>query len=94
MRRDLTTSYPASKYVGIEQSISYGASGKTILASTAGIVDTGTTLTLISSGKSCSGLFHHSEYWLLRRDCRCVRSVQSRNGRCVGRHDRALAYHA
>ncbi|KJA16831.1 hypothetical protein HYPSUDRAFT_147208 [Hypholoma sublateritium FD-334 SS-4] len=43
----ITTTSPASQYWGIDQSISYG--GTTILSSTAGIVDTGTTLVLIAS---------------------------------------------
>jgi hypothetical protein len=43
----LTTTYPASYYWGINESITYGAT--TILAETAGIVDTGTTLILIAS---------------------------------------------
>ncbi|KAJ7444588.1 aspartic peptidase A1 [Mycena galericulata] len=44
----LTTTSPASEFWGINQSIKYGTS-TTILASTAGIVDTGTTLLLIAS---------------------------------------------
>jgi saccharopepsin len=44
----LTTTSPASYYWGIDQSISYG--GTTILSSTAGVVDTGTTLILIATG--------------------------------------------
>ncbi|KAG2137226.1 acid protease [Suillus cothurnatus] len=43
----LTTTFPASSYWGINQSISYGRS--TILSETAGIVDTGTTLVMIAS---------------------------------------------
>jgi hypothetical protein len=43
----LTTTYPASYYWGINESITYGST--TILAETAGIVDTGTTLILIAS---------------------------------------------
>ncbi|KAG1724851.1 aspartic peptidase domain-containing protein [Suillus lakei] len=43
----LTTTYPASYYWGINESITYGAT--TILSATAGIVDTGTTLILIAS---------------------------------------------
>ncbi|KAG2069581.1 acid protease [Suillus decipiens] len=43
----LTTTSPASTYWGIDQSITYGSS--TILSTTAGIVDTGTTLILIAS---------------------------------------------
>ncbi|KAG1810919.1 aspartic peptidase domain-containing protein [Suillus subaureus] len=43
----LTTTSPSSEYWGIDQSITYGSS--TILSATAGIVDTGTTLTLIAT---------------------------------------------
>ncbi|GJE89616.1 aspartic peptidase A1 [Phanerochaete sordida] len=43
----LTKTSPASEYWGINQSITYGSTS--ILSSTAGIVDTGTTLTLIAS---------------------------------------------
>lgn len=43
----ITTVSPASEYWGIDQSISYGSSS--ILSSTAGIVDTGTTLVMIAS---------------------------------------------
>ncbi|KAJ7040410.1 aspartic peptidase A1 [Mycena alexandri] len=45
----LTTTSPARDYWGINQSITYGTSGTSILASTAGIVDTGTTLVLIAT---------------------------------------------
>ena len=44
----LTTTSPASTFWGIDQSIFYGAD--VILSSTAGIVDTGTTLILIATG--------------------------------------------
>ncbi|KAH0838084.1 aspartic proteinase [Lanmaoa asiatica] len=43
----LTTTYPAAYYWGINESVTYG--GTTILAETAGIVDTGTTLILLAS---------------------------------------------
>ncbi|KAG8221343.1 acid protease [Butyriboletus roseoflavus] len=43
----ITTTSPASNYWGIDQSISYA--GTTIMSSTAGIVDTGSTLILIAS---------------------------------------------
>ena len=49
VRSPLTGTSPASNYWGINQSITYGSSGTTILDSTAGIVDTGTTLVLIAS---------------------------------------------
>ena len=42
---------PASEFFGIDQSITYGTS-TSILTNTAGVVDTGTTLTLISTGAS------------------------------------------
>ncbi|PCH37388.1 aspartic peptidase A1 [Wolfiporia cocos MD-104 SS10] len=43
----ITSSSPANKYVGIDQSVSYG--DVEILSKTAGIVDTGTTLLMLSS---------------------------------------------
>ncbi|KAG1904485.1 aspartic peptidase domain-containing protein [Suillus fuscotomentosus] len=43
----ITTTYPSSTYWGINQSISYGST--TIMSSTAGIVDTGTTFVYIAS---------------------------------------------
>ncbi|KAI1786237.1 acid protease [Ganoderma leucocontextum] len=45
----ITSTSPASDYVGIDQSITYGSAGTTILSSTAGITDTGTTLVLLAS---------------------------------------------
>ncbi|KAK2464677.1 hypothetical protein APHAL10511_003253 [Amanita phalloides] len=43
----VTSTYPSSAYWGINESITYGS--RTILSSTAGIVDTGTTLILIAT---------------------------------------------
>lgn len=45
----ITTTSPAKYYWGINQAITYGSSGTSILSTTAGIVDTGTTLILIAS---------------------------------------------
>ncbi|RPD60570.1 acid protease [Lentinus tigrinus ALCF2SS1-7] len=45
----ITSTSPASNYVGIDQAITYGSAGIPILNSTAGITDTGTTLLLIAS---------------------------------------------
>ncbi|KAF5380689.1 hypothetical protein D9757_007041 [Collybiopsis confluens] len=45
----ITSTSPASNYWGIDQSVTYGDSGTTILDTTAGIVDTGTTLLLIAT---------------------------------------------
>jgi len=45
----LTTTSPASEYWGMNQSITYGTDNTPILTNTAGIVDTGTTLTLIAT---------------------------------------------
>lgn len=44
----ITSTSPASKYWGIDQTVTYG-SGTTILNSTSGIVDTGTTLLLLAT---------------------------------------------
>ena len=44
----VTSTLPSSEFWGINQAITYGST--TILSSTAGIVDTGTTLLLIASG--------------------------------------------
>ena len=44
----ITSTFPASEFVGIDQTIAFG--NQTILTSS-GIVDTGTTLLLIASGK-------------------------------------------
>jgi Eukaryotic aspartyl protease len=46
----ITGTSRASKYWGIDQSITYGSSGQIILNLSAGIVDTGTTLILIATG--------------------------------------------
>ncbi|KAG9312018.1 acid protease [Chiua virens] len=43
----LTTTFPSSRFWGIDQSITYGDT--TVLTSTSGIVDTGTTLILIAT---------------------------------------------
>ncbi|KAH9934531.1 acid protease [Epithele typhae] len=45
----ITSTSPASYYVGIDQSITYGSSNIPILSTTAGITDTGTTLVYIAS---------------------------------------------
>ncbi|KZT43813.1 acid protease [Sistotremastrum suecicum HHB10207 ss-3] len=45
----ITGTSPANEFWGINESITYGTSNTAILSSTAGIVDTGTTLILISS---------------------------------------------
>ncbi|KAK0233810.1 aspartic peptidase A1 [Armillaria fumosa] len=66
----VTSTYPASVYWGIDESITYGTS-TTILSSTAGIVDTGTTLVYIASNaftkyKSATGATLDSSTGLLR----------------------------
>ncbi|EMD33953.1 hypothetical protein CERSUDRAFT_76121 [Gelatoporia subvermispora B] len=45
----ITTTAPANTYVGIDQSITYGSSGLTILTETAGIIDTGSTLLYLAT---------------------------------------------
>ena len=49
----VTSTLPSSEFWGINQAITYGST--TILSSTAGIVDTGTTLLLIASGALTMG---------------------------------------
>lgn len=46
----LTETEPASAFVGINQTVTYGSSGTMILDNMAGITDTGTTLLLLASG--------------------------------------------
>lgn len=48
--RPITSTSPANEFVGIDQTITYGAAGTPILPMTSGITDTGTTLLLIASG--------------------------------------------
>ncbi|KAL5527985.1 hypothetical protein ACEPAG_6786 [Sanghuangporus baumii] len=45
----ITSTSPASAYWGVDQSITYGSSGTEVLSSTAGIVDTGTTLIFLAT---------------------------------------------
>ncbi|KII89978.1 hypothetical protein PLICRDRAFT_29152 [Plicaturopsis crispa FD-325 SS-3] len=64
----ITSTSPASEYWGIDQTVSYGS--KTILDSTAGIVDTGTTLVLLATDafdayKSATGATEDSTTGLL-----------------------------
>ena len=50
--RPITTTSPASRYVGFEQTVSYGDADRVILSKSAGITDTGTTLVLLATGAS------------------------------------------
>ncbi|EIW52039.1 acid protease [Trametes versicolor FP-101664 SS1] len=45
----ITSASPANTFVGIDQTVTYGAAGTTVLAATSGITDTGTTLLLLAS---------------------------------------------
>ena len=45
----ITKQSPAKHYWGLDQTITYGSSGANVLSSTAGILDTGTTLTLLAT---------------------------------------------
>ena len=45
----ITSTAPASNYWGIDQNLSYGDGGETLLSGSAGIVDTGTTLLMIAT---------------------------------------------
>ncbi|KAF7299716.1 Acid protease [Mycena chlorophos] len=45
----ITSTSPASEYWGVDQSVTYGQDGTSILSLTSGIVDTGTTLLLLAT---------------------------------------------
>ncbi|KAI0826845.1 acid protease [Trametes gibbosa] len=45
----ITSTQPASMYWGIDQDVSYGSDGTSLLSGSAGIVDTGTTLLLLAT---------------------------------------------
>ena len=45
----ITATSPANEFFGLDQTITYGDSGTTVLPSTAGITDTGTTLVLLET---------------------------------------------
>ncbi|KAL5514599.1 hypothetical protein ACEPAG_1915 [Sanghuangporus baumii] len=45
----ITSTSPSNEFFGIDQSITYGTKESTILGASSGIVDTGTTLTLLAS---------------------------------------------
>ncbi|KAF7436454.1 hypothetical protein PC9H_003287 [Pleurotus ostreatus] len=77
----ITTTFPASEFWGINQSIRYGAS-TSILSSTAGIVDTGTTLVLIASDalsryRSATGAVNDANTGLLRITAAQFANLQS-----------------
>ncbi|EKM61628.1 uncharacterized protein PHACADRAFT_135435 [Phanerochaete carnosa HHB-10118-sp] len=78
----LTNTSPASEYWGINESITYGSTS--ILSSTAGIVDTGTTLTLIASNalqkyQKATGATLDSTTGLLRVSSSQFNSLQNLN---------------
>ncbi|KAJ8457168.1 hypothetical protein ONZ45_g18421 [Pleurotus djamor] len=66
----ITSTFPASRYWGVNQSIRYGSSTP-ILSATAGIVDTGTTLILLASDaldnyRNVTGAVYDDKTGLLR----------------------------
>jgi saccharopepsin len=65
----ITSTYPSSRSWGIDQSIRYG--GTVILSNTAGIVDTGTTLILIATGR-CPTLRQQNS---ANTQFRCLRQI-------------------
>ncbi|KAI9452797.1 aspartic peptidase A1 [Lactarius psammicola] len=76
-----TGTFPASEFWGIDQSIRYGAS-TTILSTTAGIVDTGTTLILIATDafnryKTATGAVNDAATGLLRITSTQFNNLQS-----------------
>ncbi|KAH9952696.1 aspartic peptidase domain-containing protein [Lactifluus volemus] len=50
----ITSTSPASRYWGIDQGITYGSSGESILSLTSGIVDTGTTLIHLATAEEAT----------------------------------------
>ncbi|TCD61549.1 hypothetical protein EIP91_008260 [Steccherinum ochraceum] len=77
----ITRTSPASAYWGIDQSVRYG-SNTNILSSTAGIVDTGTTLTLLASDaikryQSATGAVLDNSTGLLRLTTAQFQKLQS-----------------
>ncbi|KAI0094424.1 aspartic peptidase A1 [Irpex rosettiformis] len=77
----ITKTSPASEFWGIDQTIRYGAS-TSILSSTAGIVDTGTTLTLIATDafnryRSATGAVLDNNTGLLRLTTAQFANLQS-----------------
>ncbi|KAI0649653.1 aspartic proteinase precursor [Trametes meyenii] len=67
----VTSTSPASAYVGIDQTITYGSANTPILDATAGITDTGTTLVLLASDaitayKAATGAVDDSNTGLLK----------------------------
>ncbi|KAH8099771.1 acid protease [Cristinia sonorae] len=77
----ITRTSPASEFWGIDQTIRFGAS-TSILSSTAGIVDTGTTLTLIASDalaryQRATGAVFDNNTGLLRLTTAQFNSLQS-----------------
>lgn len=53
----ITSTSPANEFVGIDQTVTYGTAGTPILAQTAGIADTGTTLLLLATGASLARFY-------------------------------------
>ncbi|KAI0363762.1 aspartic proteinase precursor [Pilatotrama ljubarskyi] len=78
----LTTTAPASTFVGIDQSLTYGSANTVILPTAAGIVDTGTTLILLASDYfaaylGASGAKHDLKTGFLRINPDQVSNLQS-----------------
>ncbi|EIM92896.1 aspartic peptidase A1 [Stereum hirsutum FP-91666 SS1] len=85
----LTTTSPASEFWGISQSITYGTAGTSILSTTAGIVDTGTTLVLIASDafaryQAATGAVMDANTGLLRLTTAQFANLQTLNFRING----------
>jgi len=77
----ITSTSPANEFWGINQSVKYGTT-TTILASTAGIVDTGTTLTLLATNaitayKKATGAVNDNATGLLKLTTAQFNSLQS-----------------
>ena len=57
----ITSTSPASAYWGVDQSVTYGSTGTTVLSSTAGIVDTGEAALVLNPPRN---LIYSRRYYL------------------------------
>ncbi|KAH9934525.1 acid protease [Epithele typhae] len=78
----VTSTSPSSNYVGIDQSITYGSSNIPILATTAGITDTGSTLVYIATDafaayQKATGAVLDDDVGLLKLTAKQFASLQS-----------------
>jgi hypothetical protein len=86
----VTSTYPASYYWGIQQTITYGTS-TSILTSTAGIVDTGMCFSLSNTAEKCYIITRR--YYFASHRLGCLSSLCFRHWGCSGLCDWTSADH-